>query len=506
MNFKKIDKFINSFWIKVVIIVLLSFIPVIIASKIFITKQIKEGASIEKFTNHLNQRIPNLMKDYDIAGLNISLIKKGEIAWTKAFGYADITKEQKMTIDTYCRVESISKSVTAWGIMKLVEQGKLDLNKPVDFYIQNWSIPESKFAEEDITAGLLLSNTAGLPLGTIGPEALYSPEENIPSIEEILSKEVVLIQKPGKSFHYSDTGFNLLELLVEEVSGQAFANYMKETILKPIGMGRSSYTWNGEWNPSVPNGYDVDGSPVPVYTYSTKASGNLYSTVEDIAMFVAAGMTNLSNDHNVLEQRNIEKLYQPVVEEIPGYYGFVFDSYGFGHYIEWFANGEKAVSHGGQGTGWMSHFQSVPETGDGIVILTNSQRSWPAFAYILSDWTAWSGFSSAGMERIIMGQKVLWFIIALLIFVILWRLWGIIEGLITGRRRFAPGAKESRLLRMVELVISIVLIGGVYYAVTMEYQPLYSIFPIASHWLFYSLFITGVVLLFQVLFPCEQGK
>ena len=71
----------------------------------------------------------------------------------------------------------------------------------------------------------------------------------------------------------------------------------------------------------------------------------------------------------------------------------MFEAYGFGHYIETLPNGLRSVSHGGQGNGVMTHFQTVPETGDAIVILTNSQRSWPFIAYLLSDWAQWRAFS-----------------------------------------------------------------------------------------------------------------
>jgi hypothetical protein len=343
-----------------------------------------------------------------------------------------------------------------------------------------------------------------LPLGTIGPDALYNPEDELPSLRDSLTKEDFLFQEPNKSFYYSDTGYNLLELLVEELSGQDFSEYMKEEILLPFKMNNSSYSWTKEWNPPVATGYDINGNPVPVYTYSMKASGNLYSKVEDIAQFVIAGMNSSSSDNEVLKAETIEKIYEPIVEDIPGYYGIVFDSYGFGHYIEWFSNGEKAVSHGGQGTGWMSHFQSVPETGAGIVLLTNSQRSWPAFAYILSDWTDWSGFSSAGMEIIITGQKLLWTITALIIFISLWQLSFVIEGLITGRRRFAPGKKIPKVVIIAKLTIFIIIYSAVLFALNMDYQPLYSIFPIASHWFFYSLLSLGMVLLLQILFPRQK--
>ena len=491
---------------RIIIILLITFVLIISAAKTYPEGNIKADQSLDEFINHLNSRIFILIRDYQIPGLNIALIKEGKLSWTKAYGFADLSENRKMTTDTYCRVESISKPVTAWGLMKLVEQGKLDLNNSVKEYIKSWKFPESAFDNQKITASQLLSHTAGLPLGTIGADALYHPEEDLPSLRDTLSSEVIPFQEADKSFYYSDTGYNLLELLIEEITEQDFAEYMKKEILLPLGMNNSSYSWNKEWKPEVPNGYDVNGKAVPVYTYSMKASGNLYSTVDDIAKFVIAGMNSSFSEHQLLSSENIGKIYQPAVEKIPGYYGIVFDAYGFGHYLEWFSNGKKSVSHGGQGTGWMSHFQSVPETGDGIVIFTNSQRSWPAFAYILSDWTSWSGFSAAGMEIIITGQKLLWAIISIFIYIALWNLSYLIEELLNGSRKFTPRKEIPGFMIILKLTMSITIIFSVLIAINLEYQPLFSIFPIASHWFFYSLLSIGIVLLLQILFPRHKTK
>ena len=115
MNIKNVVSLnlINSFGFRLFVLLTISFTVVIIPSKIFSTKDIVEHASLEEFTDHLDERIPALMKDYDIPGLNIALVQKGETVWSKAYGYADLEAGRKMTTDTYCRVESISKSVTA---------------------------------------------------------------------------------------------------------------------------------------------------------------------------------------------------------------------------------------------------------------------------------------------------------------------------------------------------------------------------------------------------------
>ena len=146
------------------------------------------------------------------------------------------------------------------------------------------------------------------------------------------------------------------------------------------------------------------------YIYPEKASGGLFATAGDIALFAVAEMKG----NPVLSTEHIELMYSPYSNKI-GVYGMVFDGYGFGHYIETLPNGLRSVSHGGQGNGIMTHFQAVPETGDAIVILTNSQRSWPFIAYLLSAWAQWRAFPSVGMGRIIWGHYGLCAVIGMLL-------------------------------------------------------------------------------------------
>jgi len=103
----------------------------------------QEDKSLDDLIAHLEQRIPDLMNSYNIPGVAIALVEDGEAAWVQAYGYADLEEGRIMTGDTYCRVQSISKSVTAWGVMKLVEQGKVDLDNPYSQYITEWIFPAS---------------------------------------------------------------------------------------------------------------------------------------------------------------------------------------------------------------------------------------------------------------------------------------------------------------------------------------------------------------------------
>ncbi len=461
-------------------------------------------SSVKSFTVRLDSRIPKIMDDFDIPGVTIALVKDGRIAWSAAYGYADVEKDRKMTIDTWCRVESISKSVTTWGVMKLVEQGRVDLDSAVVNYTRGWEFPLSEYDIGKVTVRQLLSNSSGMPLGTIGER--YDPTGEVPTLRDRLSKDAVLMQKPGKGFSYSNTAFNILELMIEEVTGRDFAEYMKNEILLPLGMERSNFTWSDSFTPPVPNGYDLNNNPIPVYIYPDRASGGLFASVEDIATFITAGMkVNGKQGKGVLRAGSVETMYTPVVD-IQGYMAMAFDSYGLGHLVEFFPEGEKAVSHGGQGSGWMTFFHSVPETGDGIVIFCNSQRSWPFFGYILSDWAKWCGFSSVGMENIITGRKGVLVIISLLLVVLLWQLWRLGKGLVTGGRAFAPLSAESRVVRGIELVAAVVLALIMVWIASLKYFFLNSIFPILAGWLGLLVVAGAVVLMLSALLPAVKKE
>jgi hypothetical protein len=188
-----------------------------------------------------------------------------------------------------------------------------------------------------------------------------------------------------------------------------------------------------------------------------------------------------------------------------GFYSLVFDSYGFGHYLEDLPNGMQAVSHGGQGTGWMTHFHAVPELGDGIVILTNSQRSWPFISYILSDWAQWSGFS-VGMSMIVWGQYALWILIGVMWVIFFYWLWQLAERLFSKSLRFAPLKKKRRFRRLLMACSSLVMFAGLIWAVSQDYLFISSVFPIASVWLGISVIALAIVMLLLALFPAPEKE
>jgi CubicO group peptidase (beta-lactamase class C family) len=470
--------------------ILIGLLIALLSGSLQIKRNLRTNAPLDVFKAYMDERIPALMKLYRIPGCNIALVKDGEIVWTEAYGYADVESGSVLTVDTPMSVQSITKAVTAWGVMQLVDKGLIDLDAPVLRYLKSWQFPQSGYPTEKITTRQLLSHTAGMPLGDF--TNIYAPGEAMPSNRDVMTGEAVSTREPGTRFSYSNVGYNLLEILIEDVSGQSFSEYIRTEVLLPLGMESATFDIDTAETPYPPTGYNLRGEPVPVYIYPSKASGGLFATAHDIARFAVAGLKK----NPALSAESIERMYQPESYKI-GIYGLVFKAYGLGHYLETLPNGSRSVSHGGQGNGIMTHFQAVPETGDAIVILTNSQRSWPFIAYVLCDWAQWRGFPSVGMGRIVWGHFVLSAVIGMLISAILLIMLGLVNSF--NRQKHAG-------FRLLRVSTAVTLLGILLWCVCQEYLFVTSVFPFLSAWLGIAVLVFSIALLLSTLSPTRTRK
>ena len=457
----------------------------------------------ESFTRRLDARIPRLMSRYDVPGLGIALIRDGEIVWQEAYGTA--VSGRPLSVDSIFRAESISKSVTAWGVLTLVERGLIELDAPVNRYLEDFRLPESPYDEERVTVRGLLSGNAGMVLGPVGPSVEYAPGSPRPALREALAGTVRMNREPGAGFEYSNVGFNLLELVVENVSGRPFAEYMAEEVLVPLGMEDSSYEWHEGIRARGAAGHDLKGRLVPAYVYSEKGSGGLFTTVRDIAAFVRAGMRVPGGEGaGVLSPESVLALHSESAA-VSGMFGAVTDAYGFGHFTESLSDGRRAVWHGGQGHGWMTHFHSVPESGDGIVILTNTQRSWPLISVILADWSRWNGFAPVQFSRIRYGVAAMWFLTGLLAAAAFYLGGVTAAGIVRGRLRFAPLTPDHLSGRIVRAVAGAIGIACIAWAATRPYLMVTSLFPGPAESAGGAVLALSSVLLFSSLFTAPAA-
>ncbi|MGI6576577.1 MAG: hypothetical protein ACOX1Q_00725 [Eubacteriales bacterium] len=184
----------------------------------------------------------------------------------------------------------------------------------------------------------------------------------------------------------------------------------------------------------------------------------------------------------IFSHPTIEQLYFLQTEDL-GVYSLVFDAYGFGYYTEQLTDGKLAVSHGGQGTGWMSHFHAVPETGDAIVIFANSQRSRPFISSLLNGWARWGGFSPSGMTRILLGECFLWGLVGLIISTTLCLIIDIVRRIIENKLRFISLQNLVKTSRIFKIGLSLSILAILCWALSQKYLFITAVFPVSSIWL-----------------------
>lgn len=433
--------------------------------------------AISILSGRYDQVMEARMARYDVPGIVVVLIQKGDPVWMGTYGLADPENEKPMTAGTTFRVESLSKPVMAWAIMRLAEQGQIDLDAPVTECLSRWRPPEDRPL---FSARQLLSQTAGLGLGDFA--ARYPPGAARPDIAEFLDEDASYADAPGRGFIYSDTGYNMLELLVEDCTGADFAAFVDREIFTPLKMDSASFDW--AMQPSAV-GHDLQSRPVAPYVYPARGSGGLIASATDMARFAAAGMSG--SDQQVLSRASIERMHKPAVK-VGGLFGFTAEAYGLGHFTEHLSDGRLSVWHGGQGYGWMSHMQIVPETGDGIVLLSNSQRAWPLFAALLDEWSDFLGVAPVGMTRILWAEWAAQTAITILL--------GI--GAAAIFFAFRPGS----LPRLLDVPIGLVASGLIAFPVwasLQDYLFVFSILPSLWPWLAVAMTSAGVSLAVFVL-------
>lgn len=430
----------------------------------------------------LSLTIPERMARDDVAGIVAVVLEDGAPVWTRAFGFADPAMGRPMTEDAVFRVESISKPVTAWGAMRVAETGRLDLDAPISGCLPDGFSPASL---GQITSRDLLSHTGGIGLGDYADR--YAPDRPRPDLATHLAGDLEVTGHPGSGFRYSDTGFNLLELVIETCTGADFATLMAREVLALLGMDRASFDWPGA---GMPVGHDLRGRPVAPYVYPGRASGGLHATAADIARFAAAGMAGAAQ--GVLPEDAVAEMHRPVVE-VGGLFGFATDGYGLGHFTETLSDGRAAVWHGGQGYGWMSHLHMVPETGDGIVILANSQRAWPLFAAILRDWSESLGVAPVGMAHVLWAEAAARIAIVVLAGVAAMAVWIVLRGW-----------PRWRVFRISAGVVSSALLLWPLWAATHDYLFLFSILPGLWTWLGAASGLAGLGLTGIALWPARR--
>ena len=298
---------------------------------------------------------------------------------------------KKVDKHTVFQVSSLSKFVTAVGIMKLVELGKIDLDTPVSKYLTRWQLPSSEFNNEQVTVRRLLSHTAGLTdeLGYSGfenPDSVQTLEASLTKAadaDEGVSGVVKVGIEPNSSWKYSGGGFTLLQLIVEETSGQSFNAFMKGNLFQPLNMTHSTYIWEDSLNDSLCDFFHSDKTAAPHLYYTSLAATSLYTSLSDLEIFFQLFLKGKNGEpigRGVVSSESLKLLRETHWDIMgEGIYGL-----GCMLYID-IENNEDIFGHDGKSTPPINTAIRInPVTGDGIIVLETGN---PDLATrIASDW------------------------------------------------------------------------------------------------------------------------
>jgi len=318
-------------------------------------------------SNRFEPYLLDVMKEQDIPGFAIAVVKDGKIIYSKAFGVKNITSKEKMTTESLFHQASVTKTFVATSIMQLVEQGRIKLEDPVAKYVPYFKLADERY--KNITIRQMVTHTSGMPdvqdyewdkPGAYDDGAL---ERYVKSL-----KDEKLINEPGTKFHYSNMAFEVLGDLIAKVSGITFADYVQKSILTPLKMTHSTLLKkqvdpNLLTTPHVKRGVNTVISEIYPYNRMHGPSSCLISNVNDMSRWAMANLNYGELDGvRILEESTYDIMWNKG-NDVSGNVGICWklDEH----------NGLKTIYLGGADIGYRSFMIMVPEKSLGIVAASN---------------------------------------------------------------------------------------------------------------------------------------
>lgn len=330
----------------------------------------------ESASRQIQTAAPELLERAREAGLSIVLIENCSASWHGDFGIANKAQNRNVDRNTLFQFGSMSKPITAWAVMTLVQEHKIDLDAPVNKYLKSWKLKSADFNPDEVTVRRVLHHGAGLSVPSVTGVDVGTP---VPSLVDELSGNgpgkaaVTINEKPGTKFTYSGGGYALLQLLVEDVTGTSFEAYVRKKIFKPLGMTTATFTPDQAVLRNTATPYSKEGEPLAFRLYSAASAAGLYATVDDYTKFVIA---HCETNNKVLKSEVLSSMFQG--DEVT-------PRYGLGYELLPKLTQNPIISHSGSNPGWKANFILFPTEGVGIVVATNSDGG-EARKKIISIW------------------------------------------------------------------------------------------------------------------------
>ncbi len=324
-----------------------------------------------RIKGHAAGKLAERMKQLRVPGVSVAVINDYKIEWAKGYGLADSKTKAPVTTETLFQAGSVSKPVAAMAALKLVEEGKLGLDRNVNAQLKSWKVPENKFTEKHpVDLRAILSHTAGFTVHGFPGYAVGQPIPTLPQIFDGVkpaNTPAIRVDKvPGKGFRYSGGGTTVMQQLVMDVTGQPFPQVTHDLVLGPLAMTSSSYQQPlpADWAARTSTAHNRLGNPIPGrwHIYPEMAAAGLWTTPSDIARYIIeVQLAHLGTSHKVLSHKMVEEM---LTAQNGG-------PVGLGPFLEG-SGTSRRFGHGGSDAGFICKFVGYLDRGQGAMVMTNS--------------------------------------------------------------------------------------------------------------------------------------
>ena len=337
--------------------------------------------------------IGSWMELYGVPGVSVAVIDDFQLDYVEVHGVKSRSTQEPVTDKTRFQAASISKSVSAVGVVRLAQEGVISLDAEVNDYLTSWQVPDNELQNtEKVTLRRLVSHTAGT---TVHGFRGYRYTESVPTLIQILNGEspansapIVVDFVPGSRWRYSGGGYVVMDQALRDVTGITFPELMWERVLQPIGMENSTFEQplpEALWD-SAGSGYYASGTAVPGrhHIYPEIGAAGLWTTPTDLARFLIELQLSLRGESNrVISRENAEMLLTEVMND-----------YALGFAV-WSDGGQRYFGHGGANDGFRCSMVAHRSGGYGMVVMTNSDNGSDlaeAVVRLIGEREGWPGY------------------------------------------------------------------------------------------------------------------
>ena len=348
-------------------------------------------AQIRSIAPRLHELFKGYASERNIPGIAYGIVVDGQLVVDSALGVINRERDLPASTRSAFRIASMTKSFTAMGIMKLVEDGKVSLHDPAYQYIPEMAeIAYPTSDSEPITIENLLTMTAGFPEDN--PWGDRQLDESVDMLKDLMRAGPSFSNPPSHAYEYSNTGYALLGLIISNASGKPYQEYIRAEILAPLGMNETYWEYAEVPQDQLAIGYAPDSLTLApmLHDGSYGAMGGLITSIEDFSKYVSFHLSawppRSGPESGPVRRSSLRKMQQPQFARL---YANARDwndescavSYGYGYGLGIMENchGTRRVSHGGALPGFGSNYVFFPDLGIGLMAFCNVTYTspWP---------------------------------------------------------------------------------------------------------------------------------